>query len=80
MFSSWFEKRKWKVGPPSKDGTKVGALISEAHMNKVKGYIELARKEGATICCGEGVDSLDLPAENNKVNKYLLFLRYKLKV
>ncbi|KAG1669720.1 Aldehyde dehydrogenase family 8 member A1 [Nymphon striatum] len=57
------EARKWKVGPPSKPDTKVGALISEAHMKKVKTYIDLARKEGATICCGHGVDDLSLPPE-----------------
>jgi aminomuconate-semialdehyde/2-hydroxymuconate-6-semialdehyde dehydrogenase len=32
--------------------TRVGALISEAHMNKVLGYIDLAESEGGQILCG----------------------------
>ena len=32
--------------------TDVGALISEAHLRKVTGYIDLAKKEGGTIVTG----------------------------
>ena len=45
----------------------MGALISKEHLAKVKGYVDLARKEGATINCGEGVDELVLPDKNKKV-------------
>lgn len=41
-----------KVGHPSAEDTKVGALVSEAHMEKVLSYIELAKKEGGKILCG----------------------------
>jgi aminomuconate-semialdehyde/2-hydroxymuconate-6-semialdehyde dehydrogenase len=41
-----------KVGDPSDDETQVGALISEAHMHKVLGYIDLAKEEGGTIVAG----------------------------
>lgn len=41
-----------KVGDPLADDTKVGALVSEPHFNKVKSYIELAKQEGGTIACG----------------------------
>jgi aminomuconate-semialdehyde/2-hydroxymuconate-6-semialdehyde dehydrogenase len=41
-----------KVGDPMLQDTQTGALVSEAHMNKVLGYIELARQEGGTVRCG----------------------------
>ena len=32
--------------------TRIGALISDAHREKVEGYLELAREEGGRILCG----------------------------
>src|ERR1044071_72981 len=40
------------VGDPSDDRTNLGALVSEAHMNKVLSYIELAKNEGGKILTG----------------------------
>lgn len=40
------------VGDPLDEKTRVGALVSEAHMNKVLSYIELAKKEGGTVLTG----------------------------
>ena len=40
------------VGDPLEDKTRIGAMVSEAHMNKVLSYIELAKKEGGEIICG----------------------------
>jgi aminomuconate-semialdehyde/2-hydroxymuconate-6-semialdehyde dehydrogenase len=40
------------VGDPLEENTRVGALVSEAHMNKVLSYIELAKSEGGEIICG----------------------------
>jgi aminomuconate-semialdehyde/2-hydroxymuconate-6-semialdehyde dehydrogenase len=40
------------VGDPLEEQTKIGALVSEAHMNKVLSYIELARQEGGKILTG----------------------------
>jgi aminomuconate-semialdehyde/2-hydroxymuconate-6-semialdehyde dehydrogenase len=40
------------VGDPLEERTKVGALVSEAHMNKVLSYIELARQEGGQVLTG----------------------------
>ncbi len=40
------------VGDPSDDKTNLGALVSEAHMNKVLGYIKLAKEEGGEILTG----------------------------
>ena len=44
--------KKLKIGDPSDESTQVGALISEAHLHKVLGYIELAKEEGGTIVAG----------------------------
>ena len=62
--------RNLKVGDPRDASTFVGALISKEHMEKVKGYIELARKEGHKILCGD--DPLDLPPANQKVCNLLV--------
>ena len=40
------------VGDPLLAETKTGAVVSEAHMNKVLSYIELAKQEGGSILCG----------------------------
>jgi aminomuconate-semialdehyde/2-hydroxymuconate-6-semialdehyde dehydrogenase len=40
------------VGDPLDDKTRIGALVSEAHMKKVLSYIELAKQEGGKILCG----------------------------
>jgi aminomuconate-semialdehyde/2-hydroxymuconate-6-semialdehyde dehydrogenase len=40
------------LGDPLDEKTKVGALNSEAHMNKVLSYIKLAKDEGGTVLCG----------------------------
>lgn len=54
----------WKVGIPSDPSASMGALISKAHLEKVRSYIKKARAEGAQILCGEGVDKLSLPPRN----------------
>ncbi|EPQ03247.1 Aldehyde dehydrogenase family 8 member A1 [Myotis brandtii] len=56
--------RLWKVGIPSDPSASMGALISKAHLEKVRSYIKKARAEGAQILCGEGVDKLSLPPRN----------------
>eukprot|EP00117_Sycon_ciliatum_P027211 scpid63350/ scgid22159/ Aldehyde dehydrogenase family 8 member A1; Retinal dehydrogenase 4 len=48
--------RTLTVGDPKAAGTKVGALISAEHRDKVKSYIEIGRKDGRVLC-GEGVDA-----------------------
>lgn len=44
--------RKLRVGDPREADTDVGALISEAHLAKVTGYLDLAKQEGGTIVTG----------------------------
>lgn len=44
--------QKLRVGDPLDADTDVGALISEAHLEKVSGYVKLAIEEGGTIATG----------------------------
>ncbi|MBN3809946.1 5-carboxymethyl-2-hydroxymuconate semialdehyde dehydrogenase [Paraburkholderia sp. Ac-20347] len=48
------------VGDPMDDKTVVGPMISQGHLAKVRSYIELGPKEGATLLTG-GLDAPDLP-------------------
>ena len=41
-----------RVGDPNDPGTDLGALVSEAHMEKVLAYVKLAREEGGRVLCG----------------------------
>nr|XP_054750770.1 2-aminomuconic semialdehyde dehydrogenase-like [Lytechinus pictus] len=59
------------VGPPSEASSKLGALISKEHLNKVKGYVALSVEEGGMIHCGEGVDEICLP-QKYKNGYYML--------
>lgn len=47
--------RRISVGDPLDETTTVGPMISQAHLSKVRSYIELGPREGATLLCG-GVD------------------------
>jgi aminomuconate-semialdehyde/2-hydroxymuconate-6-semialdehyde dehydrogenase len=44
--------QRLRIGDPADESTDIGALVSEAHMKKVLGYIELAKQEGGTIVAG----------------------------
>ena len=46
------EVRKLKVGDPKDDGSNLGALVSESHLQKVASYVELAQEEGGKILHG----------------------------
>lgn len=39
-------------GNPSDEKTRLGAIVSKPHMEKILSYIELAKQEGGTILCG----------------------------
>jgi aminomuconate-semialdehyde/2-hydroxymuconate-6-semialdehyde dehydrogenase len=53
-FADEFVKRAKGLvtGDPLEDQTKIGALVSEAHMLKVLSYIDLAKEEGGRILTG----------------------------
>ena len=53
--------RRISVGDPMDESTIVGPMISPAHLAKVRHYIELGPKEGATLLCG-GAEPPVLPA------------------
>jgi 5-carboxymethyl-2-hydroxymuconic-semialdehyde dehydrogenase len=48
--------KRIKVGDPLDEKTSVGPMISPEHLAKVRRYIELGPKEGATMVCG-GLDA-----------------------
>jgi len=43
---------KMQVGDPSDPNTKMGAVVSESHMNKILSYIKLAQEEGGKVLTG----------------------------
>ncbi len=47
------------VGDPRDPGTDLGALVSREHLEKVRGYIELAKDEGGAILCGGNGPALE---------------------
>ncbi|MBC7601676.1 MAG: 5-carboxymethyl-2-hydroxymuconate semialdehyde dehydrogenase [Ramlibacter sp.] len=57
--------RKLVIGDPLDEKTIVGPMISQAHLAKVRSYIELGPKEGATMLCG----GLDAPRVSDRVKK-----------
>ncbi|MDO9285971.1 MAG: aldehyde dehydrogenase family protein, partial [Aquabacterium sp.] len=63
--------RRITVGDPLDEKTLVGPMISPAHLAKVRHYIELGPKEGATLLCG-GLDrpgyAPELPAALQRGN------------
>ncbi len=53
-----------QVGDPSLETTRMGAVVSEGHMEKILGYIDLAKAEGGRILCGG--NKVNLPAPLDK--------------
>tara|TARA_B100000686_G_scaffold80799_1_gene87187 strand:+ start:2585 stop:4024 length:1440 start_codon:yes stop_codon:yes gene_type:complete len=41
-----------RVGDPSDEATELGALISSEHLEKVSGYVKLAKEEGGSLLTG----------------------------
>ena len=75
IYASFVEKfvaraTKISVGDPLDEKTLIGPMISQGHLAKVRGYIELGTKEGATMLCG-GLGAPDLP-ERVKQGNYVL--------
>lgn len=72
IYASFVEKfvaraKKITVGDPLDEKTIIGPMISQAHLAKVRGYIELGSREGATLLCG-GLDAPLLPDRVKKGN------------
>ncbi|SDC76022.1 5-carboxymethyl-2-hydroxymuconate semialdehyde dehydrogenase [Variovorax sp. CF079] len=68
-FAARFAERAKRiaVGDPLHEATIVGPMISQAHLAKVRSYIELGPKEGATLLCG-GLEAPQLPDRVRKGN------------
>ena len=47
------ETKKFKVGDPQDETVDIGPLVNEKAFNKVKEYIEIGIKEGATLLAGD---------------------------
>jgi len=60
--------RRITVGEPLDEKTIVGPMISQAHLAKVRSYIELGPKEGATLLCGGLEAPSNLPDRVKKGN------------
>jgi gamma-glutamyl-gamma-aminobutyraldehyde dehydrogenase len=45
---------EWPVGDPQDPQTRIGPMIEQAHLDKVLGYIETGRAEGAAVTTGGG--------------------------
>lgn len=65
-FKEEFVKRvdKTVVSNPEDNDAKLGAIVSEAHLEKIISYIELAESEGGTILTGGKRVILDAPYKN----------------
>lgn len=44
--------KKLKVGPPEEETSRLGAIVSKQHYEKILSYIDLAKSEGGKILCG----------------------------
>lgn len=89
QFKSDFVERvkNLKVGHPSHEGTKVGALVSKPHLEKVMSYIDIAQQENGTVLCGgnmvtvEGYEDgyyleptvIEVPTDECRVNQEEIF-------
>lgn len=51
--------RKIPFGDPLNEKTRVGAMISKAHLDKVDGYVRAGEKEGAELLTGGSAESKD---------------------
>jgi len=75
IYASFVDKfvaraKKIAVGDPLDEKTIIGPMISQGHLAKVRSYIELGPKEGATLLCG-GLDAPLLPDRVKKGNYVL---------
>ena len=53
-----------KVGDPMDKATLMGPQVSEEQLNKIKGYVGIARQEGATVFAGGDSPQLDPQFQN----------------
>ncbi|MCC6181256.1 MAG: aldehyde dehydrogenase [Bacteroidia bacterium] len=56
--------QKLVVGAPLDEKTKIGAVVSKPHQEKILSYIELAKQEGGKILCGGKAAKIEGEFEN----------------
>jgi 5-carboxymethyl-2-hydroxymuconic-semialdehyde dehydrogenase len=59
--------KRIRIGDPMDEQTFIGPMVSAGHLEKVRRYIEMGPKEGATLLCG-GLDAPALPGSLAKGN------------
>ena len=61
--------------PHSSSGERLGTsqkntcISKDSLLFQVKGYVDLARKEGCSVLCGDGMEEIQLPDRNQNVRK-----------
>jgi acyl-CoA reductase-like NAD-dependent aldehyde dehydrogenase len=53
-----------KVGDPMDKATLMGPQVSAEQLNRIKGYVDIAREEGATVLTGGATPQLDAQFQN----------------
>ncbi|MCL4139267.1 UNVERIFIED_CONTAM: hypothetical protein GTU68_025313 [Idotea baltica] len=56
--------KKLRVGDPAEENSHLGAVVSQAHMEKVLSYVSLAKEEGGTVLTGG--QQIVMPGELSK--------------
>ncbi|MEX1136907.1 MAG: betaine-aldehyde dehydrogenase [Balneolales bacterium] len=60
------ETKKLKIGDPRDESTRIGALISKEHKEKVLSYLEIGKKDGAKLLFGGKVPDFGTGSPLNK--------------
>ncbi|KAM4604632.1 4-trimethylaminobutyraldehyde dehydrogenase B [Polymixia lowei] len=58
-----------EIGDPLLESTRMGALVSRPHLDRVLGFVDQAKKEGATVLCG---GELFVPSDPKLRNGYYM--------
>src|SRR6476646_5722402 len=68
---------KIKVGDPMDKATLMGPQVSEEQLNRIKGYVDIAREEGATVLTGGQPPSLEGAFQNGYFFSPTIFAEVK---
>jgi acyl-CoA reductase-like NAD-dependent aldehyde dehydrogenase len=68
---------KIKVGDPMDGKTQMGPQVSEVQLNRIKGYVQIARKEGATVMMGGASPELEGDFKNGYFFQPTIFSEVK---
>ena len=71
---------KIKIGDPMDDKTQMGPQVSEVQLNRIKGYVQIARKEGATVFTGGESPQLEGDFKNGYFFQPTIFSEVKNKM